>query len=244
MPGLRPWIGTLAGAAATAVLAASCGKPLLSGASYDSPVFTVTGALTPFPVADLVAPRVGLVWVDPAGLRDDVASPAQDVRFQLGADGTYTLGVYAPPPAAAIRHFPEPGTSVLAASFGFAEIVLYEDLDGDGTFHLTSLDAGSEMVAPDLYRGASSYAVVAYVQQPLEPDAGVFPELTALISASPGYHLGAVSCTDPEQPSAGPIDPRPIQLVVGASPSPDLPYLRTCLRTHPSASSSSSSGPP
>jgi hypothetical protein len=231
------------------MLAASCGKPLLSAAAYDSPIFSVTGALAPFPVADLVAPRVGLVWVDPAGLRDDVPSPPQDLRFQLAADGTYALGVYAAPPAAAIRRFPEPGTDVLGASFGFAEIVLYEDVDGDGTFHVTPRQAGSEMVGPDLYRGASAYGVVAYVQQPLVPDGGVFPELTALISASPGYHLGAVSCTDPEQPSAGPIDPRPIQLVVGAMPSPDLPYLRTCLRTHALPSSSpdgaaAPSGPP
>jgi len=220
---------------ATAALAPACGDPVVTRTAYEAPLLTINGMLQPAMVPDLYAPRMGVVWVDPAGLRDDLPSPPEITGSSIDdADQTFVLSLYAPPPPEAIRRFPgpPPHQDEVEASFALGEIVLYEDLDGDGTFRVTARDAGSQIVAPDLFRAGAEISVV-YVERPLA-DARTYQDLGRVLEGSPGYRIAVYSCADP--PYAHPpmdfslpaFDANPV--VVG-DPSRDRPTFRGCLRS-------------
>ena len=215
------------------VLGGGCGDRLLSGRAYEAPLFTFQGALNPVP-EDLVSPRVDVVWVDPAALSDDLPAPPEDSVFEL--DGAhYVYSLFAPPPAAAIRALVDPDTGGLIASFAFGEIVLVEDLDGDGAFRVGSLADGSKIVSDD-YRGAQSAYVVSFIERSAAPGVGP-PELQRLLSAKPGYHLGFIDCSTLDVPQASVRDGNAssIEITVLPAPASELPFLRKCLRSHPVA---------
>jgi hypothetical protein len=218
-------------AVALLVISGGCGDPLLSATAYETPLFELAGDLNPLP-SDLVSPRVDVVWVDPEEAHEDVPASPDGAGFVL-TGSTFVFSMYAPPPAAAIRQLTDPHTGRTVASFAFGEIVLFEDLDGDGTFQVTSVADGSTIVPPDLYQGAQARFVVVYVESPASGD--VPDELLGLLSTTSGYHLGAVSCDMPETPRTS-IDARigeQIEITVLPSATNELPFLRTCLRTHP-----------
>jgi hypothetical protein len=226
-------------AAALALALAGC-QPVLSGSSYDSPLVTIEGFITPWPANDLASPRVGVVWRDPAELRDDIVSPPDSTRFELAADGSFRLTLFAPPPPEAIRRFPGPPPAPpdeVAVSFAFAELPLYDDVDGDGTLRVTSRSEGSQIVAPDQYRGAADVNALLYVEKPLE-DRALFGTLGRALTVgdfvTPGYRQVGFQCQDP--PYVVPQDPMvpPRVGIVLRAPSSDLPFVRACLHTSPS----------
>jgi hypothetical protein len=214
---------------------------VISEAAYEAPLFTFQGDLNPIP-DDLVAPRVAVVWVDPAGLRDDVPEPAEDTKFDLTPAG-YTFSIFAPPPASAIREIVDPSSGLGAASFAFGEIVLFEDLNGDGTFQITSLAEGSEIVPSDVYRGAQVQYVVIYIEKPWSAATGP-AELVGLLSSTPGYHLGHIDCSVPDAPATSiPAGNPPVEITVLPTATSQLPFLRSCLRSHPATTTSDGSQP-
>jgi hypothetical protein len=213
------------------VISAGCGDPLLSAAAYGTPLFELAGDINPLP-ADLSSPRVDVVWVDPSGVRDDVPAPPETVSLALN-DSSFVFSMYAKPPDAAIHQLVDPHNGRAVASFAFGEIILFEDLDADRTLRVTPIGDGSTIVSPDVYRGAQDRYVVAYIESP--PAGDVPDELRGLLSTDPGYHLGVVNCSSPEAPRTS-IDHEiddPIEITVLATPTSELPFARTCLRTHP-----------
>ena len=215
------------------MLGGGCGDRLLSGRAYEAPLFTFQGALNPVP-EDLVSPRVDVVWVDPAALSDDLPAPPEDSVFEL--DGAhYVYSLFAPPPAAAIRALVDPDTGGLIASFAFGEIVLVEDLDGDGAFRVGSLADGSKIRFGRLSRRA--VRVRSVFHRTISGARVGPPELQRLLSAKPGYHLGFIDCSTLDVPQASVRDGNAssIEITVLPAPASELPFLRKCLRSHPVA---------
>jgi hypothetical protein len=222
-------------AVGAAALACGCGDPLLSVSAYQSPLITIAGHLNPFPEAGTVDLRVGVVWVDPLGIGDDVPAPADTSRLEM-SDADFQLSLFAPPPEAAVYDLRDSTGAVVLARLAFGELVVFDDRDGDGTFHVEPAAAGGEIVAPDLYRGASATLVMTYVVTPLQAPATVLPELHGLLATTPGYHLGYVDCSAPDAPSTSTYgDPSTVvvEMHVDGDATTDLPFVRTCLRSHP-----------
>jgi hypothetical protein len=218
-----------------ATLLGGCGDRLVSAEAYEAPLLTLKGTLNPVP-EDLTSPRVGIVWVDPAGLLDDLPEPATDSQFELQETASYVYSVFAPPPAAMIREIPDPKTGAVAARFAFGEIILYEDRDGDGTFRVGALAYGSPIVSDDDYRGAQAQYFALYIEKSAAPSQAP-PELVWTLPEAPGYHVGAVDCSTPDVPQTWVSDDAASQIEVTVLPTPtsQLPYLRKCLRSHPVA---------
>jgi hypothetical protein len=211
----------------------ACGEPVTSQGVYEQPLYALGGWITPFPLAaDVQSPTVGVVWVDPAQLRDDLA--ASHVQFEGSQDGTFNLKFFAAP-LEALRRYPGDVPGEIETSFAFGEVVLFDDRDGDGHFAVTPRTAGSTIVAPDMYIGAARRHVVIYVEKSFDGTGTRFPELSSVIALSPGYHLAAVTCTTLGYPGASPItNPREeVDILAIEPPSPTLPFTRACLRSHP-----------
>jgi hypothetical protein len=218
-----------------AFAALGCGQPVESLATYESPLITLNGYLDPQPANGFGNLRVGILWVDPAELRDDVPAPADGV--ELSNDGTdhFALELFAPPPAVTIRRYPADTPDVVALDFAFGEIVVYEDNDGDGTFAVTSRAAGSAMVAPDLFRGSSSSLALLYLQEPGSPQAGaVGASWPVLFDNGTGYRLALIDCTTPDQPSVRADDAAsPVGMTIAPRGDPHIIFSRACLRSSP-----------
>ncbi len=207
---------------------AGCGNALVPGDVVRAPIFSVAGVTSPAP-APGEALRVAALWVDPLGSLDDRPWP---LGVAVDAAGSFQLDLAAAPPAELIRNLPssmDPNTTV--ASFAFAELVAFDDRDGDGTFSVGPIADGSLIESPDVYRGTSAAHALFYVAQP--DTAASIPELDAVIALPPGYHLAEVTC-DPtamrgrfEEAMAGAQDRIP--LVPDAK---SLPESRGCLRSH------------
>src|SRR5262245_56103670 len=163
---------TLVKAAAAVSLAlwtAGCGDPLATASSYEAPLLSF-GPYAPdlFQVESLEGLSVGVVWVDPLQVRDDLPQPVEGLRVQR-QDRAYTVDVFTPPPAAAIRRIPDPATGAVAVGFAFGEIVVYADRDGDGRFALLPRSEGLSMRPPDEYAGSTIARAVIYVETPAGP---------------------------------------------------------------------------
>jgi hypothetical protein len=213
------------------VLAASisCGDQLLSAAAYDTPLLALTGYLQPFPVADLTSPRVTVVWVDPAGLVPDVPERPQAIRFALDAAGGFDLQLFEPPPlAAGVGTFSPGGQGQVRYAFG--EVVVYDDLDGDGALAISAAD--DRLVGPDDYRGANATYVLVYIESTNAEGAPALP--LPILAGPPGYGLGAVNCNTFGPPLVTRVDTSAAVLAMQiVPPSSQLPYVRTCLQSHP-----------
>jgi hypothetical protein len=220
-----------------ALAAISCGDTLVPGASLDKLEFSLNGVIVPSPAELSDAPlNLGLLWVDPAQQgKGNYVSGSELVSAAIEPDGTYTLGLFGPPPTRAIRALKTSAQGGPVFTFAWAEIILYEDRDADGTFAVGPLAEGSPIVAPDVYRGMPTDRVLLYVAEALPPGQQVIPEL--MFEADKGYHVGLVSCLMNDQsPAVLPIiqevTPPSATIEVGA-PSFAFPNLRSCLRSHP-----------
>jgi hypothetical protein len=218
----------LPGAVGLLAASVSCGDPLLSATAFQTPPLAVEGYLQPFPVADLTSPRVTVVWVDPVGMLPDVPAQAEAIHFTLDAAGAFQLQLFAPPPpAAAVGTFrTNQGSEV---QYAFGELVLFDDLDGDGSLAISSAD--DQIVGPDDYRGASAGYVVVYIDATNAENAAI---ALPILEEAPGYHLGAVDCDTIGPPLITTADSSKAVVVMQVlPPSSSLPYARTCLQTHP-----------
>ena len=244
-----------------AFVAIGCDGSLVTGADLDRPLLHGSGVITtsqdlndsrPEPLAGETHLELGVLWVDPAQQgQPSVASSSDLLASAISADGKYTLDFRSPPPDAAIQWLDSsvgagepPATSAAEAvrnafAFAFGELVLFDDLDGDGSFRVGSLTDGSPMLPPDEYRGMASSDVVLYVAHALPRGHNPLPELSDRITAVDGYHLGRVDCSDQTfataiKPFVSPADgsDTPIQIVPASSTFPDL---RACLRSHPAS---------
>ena len=224
----------LAGCAvAYALVASGCGSPLLSESAYDSPLLSLHGFVDPLP-ADAVALHIGIVSVDPEQLRDDVPAPAQTVREDLSEE-RFQLSFFAPPPRQVIRRLTDPATGAPLASFAIGELVVVDDVDGNGGFQVSAIESGSAILPPDRYRGGQARFVVSFIEQPLVNPTDGLPELQGMLTASVGYHLVVIECATAGAPYTHVTEPEPVDiemtiLDVGSS---HLPFIRSCLRTHP-----------
>ena len=217
-----------------ALLTSGCGRPLLSDSAYDSPLFSLHGHLNPSRV-DVDELLIAIVWVDPAQLRDDVPVPTDTIRMKR-LDAQFDYSLYAPPPALAMRRLVDPATGSELASFAVGELVVVEDSDGNDRFAVAAIASGSEILPPDQYRGGQAQFVVSYVDKPLVNPKDELPELQGLLTASPGYHLVGVDCATPATPfTYSVIDPDrvDVEMTILEAGSSQLPFLRSCLRTHP-----------
>lgn len=205
----------------------ACGDPLLSNVASASPLLTIAGYIQPYPVDALTSPKVTVVWVDPdLGGLPDVAATPDTVQFELDPQGGFKLKLFAPPPAVAgRRRETSDGASV---QFAFGEIVLYDDVDGVGA---PLIGADDQLIAPDTYEGATPDSVLIYIDSP-GPKGVAF--LWQILSDGPGYHLGTVDC-DAVGPSViEDANSSGTSVTVQVVPATShLPYVRTCLQSHP-----------
>lgn len=210
-----------------------CGGPLLAGTTLDQPAFMVSGSIQPMSNAVVFdAPMsLGLLWIDPAQEgAGNWTSGADLVDGEIASDASFIMKLRGLPPTAAIRALAAPSGGTPLA-FAFAEIILYEDRDGDGRFAVGPLASGSPMIAPDLYRGMPNSAVLFYVAQPASSADVPLRELAEVVSKS-GYSLANADCLDDNYVLG---DARTVITMV--VPSSSFPDLRVCLRSQPTAQS-------
>lgn len=212
--------------------ALGCGRALIPGQRVDEPIFTFDGDVEgEAPGADL---RLGLLWVDPFGLRDDLASPPSVSAGALSADRrTFELQLFTPPPPEVVRAVPDPADpSRPAFSFALAELVVFDDADGDGVFHVGGRAEGSKIEAPDTYRGASPLQALFYVATVRSDASPALKELDRIVRAGPGYRVGTVGCDGAQGYFNTSVQEDIVRLrLVEAQET--LPQLRPCLRSYP-----------
>ena len=216
---------------ASGILLCSCGKPLVTGTTLDTPVFSISGDIRPAPAGAQV--KIGVLWVDPTQEpgSTNFVSGSELVDDQIGADGHYALDFYGPPPEAAIHWLKSADDSASVFALAWGEIVLYEDRDGDGTFEVGAVSDGSPMQSSDLYRGMALTHIVFYVEQPLAAEHITIPELAGIV-VRPGYGLGRTTCTVySSRATYTNVDEPDLKLI---EPSRFFPDLRECLKPHPS----------
>jgi hypothetical protein len=218
--------------------AGGCGEDIVPGDQTDRPVFSIKGA-----AVEAVDPslRIAALWVDPFRFLDDWPSPPSLAAGTIEPTGAFKLDFFRPPPAAVMRRVPLPeDESVTAFSFALAEIVAFEDRDGDDGFQVNPLGAGSTIVAPDVYRGIAGNALdgyaIVYVERSRssEDSRNVIPELDLILTLAPGYHAAYIGCASfmptgtatPFPQDQGSI---PVTLVPETSVFPEI---RNCLHTH------------
>jgi hypothetical protein len=219
----------------TALASHGCGQPVVPLETYESPLITLNGYLDPEPANGFGSLRVGILWVDPAELRDDVPGPADGVSFTNDGTDHFALDLFSPPPASVVRRYPGETPDVVGLDFAFGEIIVYEDNDGDGTFSVTSRAAGSAMVAPDLFRGSSPSLALLYLAQPGSPQAGaVGASWPVLFDNGTGYRLALIDCTTPDQPAVRAYDDAmPVEMTIASHGAPHIIFSRDCLRSSP-----------
>jgi hypothetical protein len=211
-----------------------CGDPLASASSYEAPLLSF-GPYVPdlFQVESLEGLSVGVVWVDPLQVRDDLPQPAEGLR--LGRqDRAFTVDLFAPPPAGAVRRIPDAMTGAVAVGFAFGEIVVFADRDGDDRFALAPRSGGLSMRPPDEYAGSTSSVVVIYVETPARSGGPVDSSWGTLFEP-PGYRLARIDCTPSlVMPTLETLtgDHR-FTVVLAAQPSPDRIATRPCLSSAP-----------
>ena len=217
-----------------AIGAAGCGDALVSGQTYETPLLSIRPFVPELFQADsLDGLSIGIVWVDPFQLRDDIPQPADGIAVKR-VDRDFTVDLFTPPPAGAIRRIPDPATHNIAVSFAFGEIVVYADQDGDGKFSLASRANGLGMLPPDAYAGSASYVVI-YLETPAQARGPVGAGWFTLFE-KPGYRLAFIDCgvslVNPPVKTLGP-DQQRFGVVLAPALSADRIVTRECLSSAP-----------
>jgi hypothetical protein len=206
----------------------ACGKGVVPGATYDHPLLSFSGTVSP--AGSLAAiqpppqhPVVGLLWTDPLQRRPDVVMPARWLQSTVDvAQGTFTADVFRPPPPEAVVALTDGAGDV--SQMALAEIVIVDDQDGDGTFRVAG--ARATIAAPERYL-AGSANVLTYVQSPFSSAATTSP-LT--LPGQSGYALVNYVCQG--QLSGGTHQVPTTDFEMIAQPSQDFPDVRTCRASH------------
>jgi hypothetical protein len=229
------WLWVLAGAA-------GCGEALVPGEWTEDPLLTVRGRILE---PDAPSLRVGALWVDPLQQADDWPSPPLVAAGTVKPSGEFTLAFFNPPPRSVIREIRPPDRpDEVAFAFALAEIVAFEDRDGDGTFRVSSLASGSMILDGDVYRGTPDDTQngqgVFYIERSRSrsDDTNVIFELDRVLLAPRGYHLAKILCAGAPRAEVSPPYPKdqlPALTIALLPPSTTFPHTRLCLRTHPPA---------
>ena len=210
-------------------LVVGCDQPMLSGAAYDAPLASFAGMLDSFPDPAVRRPHVDIVWVDPLSVRPDVPAPPETLSSAIMPDGTFTLDLFAPPPVAVMRTLPVPMAADQSATFAFGEIIVIDDVNGDGTF---SIGPGNTIVPPDQYASAAGTYVLIYVAHPMPPTQYI-PDIGMALSGRVGYHVVSIDCSEPAIPQGQEVLPGTASIVlVPSQEGSALTYSRQCLRSH------------
>jgi hypothetical protein len=167
-------------------------------------------------------PTFGVVWTDPFQVRPDIVMPAGWAGSNLTFDnlGNFSIYLYRPPPPEAIVTITAPSRD--EAELAFGEMVVFDDLDGDGTFSVSGPHA--EITSGDTYL-AGSYQALVYVARPFSNVDMAFPILNAPFA---GYSIIDYACSGLVSMS---VSQRAMATFV-AQPSQILPEIRLCRRTH------------
>jgi len=216
--------------------ASGCGKGVMPGTGFETPLFTFPAHVTPNGTIPAGArPLVGLIWSDPLQGKPDVVMPASWISATpQGSDGDaswneLTIRVFRPPPPAALIDITAPGGD--HAQMALGELVIVDD-DGDGTFRVSGPRAeiaqektdGKTDGKTDSYL-AGAFQPLIYVARPFQSTTLAFPLFP---SGQVGYQLVDYGCDG--RLSRGPAVSSSTTFQVQASRF--LPELRNCMRSH------------
>jgi hypothetical protein len=214
----------VAGACA-ALAVPACNAGVTPAAAYDEPLFTFQANLTGGDaLAGATNPTFGVVWTDPLQRRPDVVMPAgwADSEVPRGSLQAFDTRLYRPPPPEAIVAVNGPSGD--KAELAFGEIVIFDDLDADGTFTVSGPHAEIESKDKDNYL-AGSFQVLVYVARPFSTLDITFPIFSSNFT---GYALIDYACN-------GQVSLRTSERALAnfvMQPSQRLPEIRHCRRTH------------
>jgi hypothetical protein len=204
---------------------ASCGQGVVPGATYDQPLLSFSGTISPAGgLGQARHPIVGLLWTDPLQRGADVTMPARWLQSTVDAAAdTFTVDVFRPPPPEAVVDLADP-TGKLSQQLAIAEIVIVDDWDGDGGFFVQGPRA--TISAPDRYV-AGSANVLTYIERPFSS-----PQINSPLTlpAQIGYALVNYLCQGQLSAATHPVNPRAVEMIL--QPSQDFPDVRTCRATH------------
>jgi hypothetical protein len=205
--------------------AGACGRGVVPGATYDQPLLSFRGTVSPAGgLGQAQHPIVGLLWTDPLQRSADVTMPARWLQSTVDtAADTFTVDIFRPPPPEAMVELADP-SGKLSQQLAMAEIVIVEDSDGDGGFLVHGPRA--TIPAPERYL-AGSANVLTYVERPF-PSAQINSPLT--LTAQLGYALVNYNCQGQLSASTNPVNPQAVEMIL--QPSQDFPDVRTCRASH------------
>lgn len=170
----------LAAALLLAVVSGGCGDPLADGTYQGDPLATVSGSIllqtTAAPTHDL---GVIVGWRVERSPTDTWSS--QPVSPSGGFPASYRLDLLTPPPAEALNTDQSSGQQL-----GFAFVVLYEDVNGNG---LPDFDTSGKGLpaGPDRFRGGAELLMLAYAAADFPATSRIAKELGFPLER--GYHL-------------------------------------------------------
>lgn len=201
----------------------ACTTGIAPGTAYEAPMFQFQGHLDPR--GGLRAgthPIVGVIWSDPLQRFPDVVMPPRSIGATPSGPSydDLTIQIFRPPPSAAV--FDISPTRGVRLDLALGELVIVDDGDGDGTFHVGGPRA--EILAPDEYL-AGTDQVLTYLPKSLPTGAPTVPVASA---GTIGYQLVDYQCDG--RLSRGPI--ARVNANFPLQPSRFLPEIRSCMRTH------------
>jgi hypothetical protein len=189
--------------------------------SADKPLFVFPVNVVAGDLADVsAAPVVSLLWTDPLQHHPDLLMPPSFFRVTPKGTGQFNLEIFRNPPPEAIVDIPAHAPSTDSTRLAIAEIVVLEDVNGDGQLAVTGPRGN---VSPDRYL-ASSHDVLAFIDRPFR--SGIPSILTA--SGLARWQLVHYDCDGrltKEVQGGGMAD-----MVV--LPSSSFPEVRSCRRSH------------
>ena len=202
----------------------ACEAGVTPATTYDKEMstFQSNGFSTADALAGTTKPTFGVVWTDPFQVRPDVVMPPGWAGSDLTLDNplSFSIHLYRPPPPEAIVTITAPSGD--EAELAFGEIVVFDDLDGDGTFSVSGPHA--EITSDDTYI-AGSFQALVYVARPFSNVDMAFPILNAPFT---GYSIVDYACNGLVSMA---VSQRAMATFV-PQPSRVLPEIRLCRRTH------------
>jgi hypothetical protein len=202
---------------------AGCGKGVVPGATYDQPLLSFSGTISPTGgLGQAARPMVGLLWTDPLQRRPDVTMPAGWLQSTVNAaEDTFTVDIFRPPPPDAVVDLADATGAI--SRVAVAELVIVDDQDGDGTFRAQGPRA--TIAAPDHYL-AGSANVLTYVASPFP--AQINSPLT--LPAQSGYALVNYVCQGQLSAATHGVIKTAVEMIL--QPSQDFPDVRSCRASH------------
>jgi hypothetical protein len=209
---------------ALALGGSACGRGLVPGATYDQPLLSFSGTISP--AGGLIGaqhPILGLLWTDPLQRQPDVTMPASWLQSSVNANAdTFAIDIFRPPPPEAVVDLADPSGAI--SRLAVAEIVIVDDQNGDGTFQVEGPRA--TISAPERYL-AGSANVLTYVDRPFSA-----PQLNSPLTlpAQVGYALVNYVCQGQLSAATHAVNQDAVEMLL--QPSQDFPDVRSCRASH------------